>query len=188
MAEVIKHAAILDIALFAFLEINAEKLLKRNTAILTEVIRRCCEIKARVVEEDERESGIRRILNFGHTVGHALESLFKFKIPHGRAVAIGMVVEAKISAVLGLIDYECIERLCDLLTLYGLPSKLPQKTSLTKLFTLTLSDKKSKNGMIEYTLLRDIGEAVVGNPLLPKRAIEAFLRYEDFTSLVERYS
>ncbi|HMD14238.1 MAG TPA: 3-dehydroquinate synthase, partial [Bacteroidota bacterium] len=97
LAEVIKYGAILDADFFKYIERNHQKILKRNHVVLTTMIQRCCELKRNVVQKDERESGLRKILNFGHTFGHAIETLSQYRLLHGEAISIGMVLEAKLS-------------------------------------------------------------------------------------------
>lgn len=161
MAEVIKYAAILDRDLFSFLERSHEKLIARDSNVLITVIKKCCELKKRVVEIDEKESNYRRILNFGHTIGHALESLSKYKLSHGKAIAIGMVAEATVSEALGLLQDGCVGRLESLLQIYKLPTRIPPSIDIKRLCQITLLDKKVKRAVVQYTLPKKIGEAKV---------------------------
>jgi 3-dehydroquinate synthase len=168
MAEVIKYAAILDSKLFSYLEKNHTKIINHfdkgihHPSPLIHLINRCCELKKIIVEKDERENGLRRILNFGHTIGHAVELLSNYKLSHGEAVAIGMVAEAKISVARGMLDQSTVERLNRLLQLYKLPTSIPSRMNTDKIVRLTLHDKKIHRGNIQYTLLDKIGKAVVG--------------------------
>jgi 3-dehydroquinate synthase len=171
MAEVIKYAAIMDKTLFVTLEKNVGKILKRETRLLFPIVRRCCCLKKTVVELDEKESGLRRILNFGHTIAHALERMTSYRISHGEAVAIGMVAETKISASHGLLSVKECARLQRLVRAFGLPSDIPRSTDLRKLLKETLSDKKLINGVVHYTLLRQLGKAEVGIPLTTDEAL-----------------
>ncbi|MBI4549266.1 MAG: 3-dehydroquinate synthase [Ignavibacteriae bacterium] len=168
MAEVIKYGAILDIQLFNFLEKNHKQILKRDRSSLTRIIKRCCQLKKMIVHQDERETGLRRILNFGHTVGHAIEALSNYRIGHGEAIAMGMVAEAKLSYALGMINYDDITRLSRLLQAYGLPITIPSRFTLKQLLRATLHDKKIKQGTVQYTLLEKIGKAKVGVQLTLK--------------------
>jgi 3-dehydroquinate synthase len=178
MAEVIKYAAILDSKLFSYLEKNNSKIINHSarggqasrrveSSTIIHLIHRCCELKKMVVEKDERETGLRRILNFGHTIGHAVESLSNYKLSHGEAVAIGMVAEAKISAALGMLDQSEVERLYNLLQLYKLPTDIPSKMDTHKIVRLTLHDKKVQQCKAQYTLLEKIGKAIVGFSVPP---------------------
>src|SRR6202008_3271823 len=109
-----------------WLEKNVERLLKRDAAALTHAVKRSCELKARVVAADERETGERARLNFGHTFGHAIETGLGFGTwLHGEAVAAGMVVAAELSARLGLVDGDVVRRLVTLLARFGLPTRAP---------------------------------------------------------------
>src|SRR3989475_6560573 len=125
MAEAVKHGAIADAAYFAFLEREAAAVTARDPAALERVVRRSVEIKAEVVAADEREAGRRAILNFGHTVGHAIEATAKFAVLHGEAVAIGMACEAPLAAALGIAAPGTADRVCALLERYGLPLERP---------------------------------------------------------------
>ena len=124
MAEVIKYGVIWDRELFDFLEKNREKILNLEEGPLGHIIRRSCEIKADVVSKDEREDGLRAILNFGHTVGHAVETLSDYTGRHGEAVAIGMVYASKLAHRTGLCDARVPERIETLINAYGLPTSL----------------------------------------------------------------
>lgn len=157
-AEVVKYGAILDAELFAFLEQELAQVLALDTAVLQHVVRRCCELKAQVVERDERESGERAVLNFGHTIGHALESVTGYtRFLHGEAVAIGMVAEARVSAALGLCRPEVVERLRALLERAGLPVELPADIDREKLAGAIELDKKVRGGKVKFVALEALG-------------------------------
>jgi 3-dehydroquinate synthase len=168
LAEVIKYGIIYDAALFIRLERNLPRLLKRESKTLIEVIARCCEIKSKVVGQDETESGLRAILNFGHTIGHALEAISGYgKYLHGEAIAIGQVAAAKISArQLGLKQGE-VERIAALFQRAGLPinAKLNSRQRKNLLSAMRL-DKKVSNGEVKFVLAKRIGKVVwkVGVP------------------------
>lgn len=159
LAEVIKMAATLDRPFFDALEKDAPRILRRELASLARVVRRSCALKGSIVEKDERESGLRRILNFGHTVGHALEAHLKYALLHGEAVAIGMAAEARLSAGMGLAPARDAERLIRLLERVGLPTALPEGVTVRNLLPYIARDKKSVGGAVGYTLLRRIGSA-----------------------------
>jgi 3-dehydroquinate synthase len=157
-AEVVKYGAILDAELFAFLEQELAQVLALDSAVLQHVVRRCCELKAQVVERDERESGERAVLNFGHTIGHALESVTGYtRFLHGEAVAIGMVAEARVSAALGLCRPEVVERLRALLERAGLPVELPADIDSEKLAGAIELDKKVRGGKVKFVALEALG-------------------------------
>jgi 3-dehydroquinate synthase len=164
LAEVIKYGVIYDAILFAQLERNLAKLLQRDTSTLAAVIARCCEIKADVVGQDETESGLRAILNFGHTIGHAIENSSGYgKFLHGEAISIGQVAAAKLShKILGLpsADAERIEKLF-------VQAELPVRIKLNsaqgkKLFAAMKLDKKVSAGEIKFVLAEKIGKVIWG--------------------------
>ncbi len=148
LAEVIKYGMIADEAFFAYLEKHTEALLRRESGPVAQVIKRSCEIKAQVVAEDERESDRRRILNYGHTIGHALEALGGYRsLLHGEAVAIGMVQEADLARHLGICSQEVVDRLRGLVRAAGLPDAMP-KVSFNALWQALQHDKKVADGEV----------------------------------------
>tara|TARA_Y100000310_G_scaffold345709_1_gene468609 strand:+ start:12441 stop:13553 length:1113 start_codon:yes stop_codon:yes gene_type:complete len=161
LAEVVKHAVLRDAEFFDYLDKNVQKLMVCDKKTLVKVIRTNCEIKARVVEKDEKEGNYRRIVNFGHTIGHAIEILGNYKVHgHGEAVSIGMVVESEISKELGLLKESEVQKIEKLLHKIGLPVRIPKgkKYSLNKIFELTKSDKKTIGGKVYYSLPEKIGK------------------------------
>jgi 3-dehydroquinate synthase len=157
LAEVIKYGAICDAAFFAWLESNVARLLDKNPKALTHAIRRSCELKATVVAEDERESGRRAILNFGHTFGHAIEHSVGYgEWLHGEAVAAGMVMAAGLSGIAA----DDLARLQQLLTAAGLPTKAPAISS-DRWFEAMGMDKKVQKKQLRFVLLRALGDAYV---------------------------
>jgi 3-dehydroquinate synthase len=183
LAEVIKYGIIYDARLFARLERDLPKLLRRDPRTLASVVARCCEIKADVVRQDETESGLRAILNFGHTIGHALEAISHYgKYLHGEAIAIGQVVAAKLSAqVLGLPASE-VERIERLFGRAGLPTQLnlsaPDKRKLLLAMKL---DKKVSSGEIKFVLARRIGAAEFGNRV-PAAILNGVINHQPSTT------
>ncbi len=162
IAEVVKTAAIADAGLFDWLERTRMEVLARDTTALTDLVRRCCEIKAGVVERDERESGPRAILNFGHTVGHALESLMGYgALRHGEAVSIGMAAAARMSVLLGLMQGEDERRLVELLAAFELPTLIPG-IPVGDILSAFSMDKKVVRGVPRFVVLRGIGRAEWG--------------------------
>ena len=157
LAEVIKHGLIRDAAFVAWLEQNVEKLLACDPAALAHAVRRCCEIKAAVVAEDERETGVRALLNFGHTFGHAIESGLGYgKWLHGEAVAAGMVMAADLSRRMGLIAQADLERVIALLRRARLPVAGPD-INPGRMLELMALDKKTEGGKLRFVLLDRIG-------------------------------
>ncbi|MER3424564.1 MAG: 3-dehydroquinate synthase [Nitrospiraceae bacterium] len=156
LAEVIKYGMIADEGFFAYLEKHMDALLSMEEESVVRIITRSCEIKAAVVMEDERESDRRRILNYGHTIGHALESLGEYRtFVHGEAVAIGMVQEADISRT-----FDLVERQRDLVRRAGLPDALPSLT-FSGLWEAMQHDKKVAQGRVYCVLPERIGEVRV---------------------------
>ena len=165
LAEVIKYGIIYDAGLFRRLERDLPKLLRRDPRTLAAVVACCCEIKADVVRQDETESGLRAILNFGHTIGHALEAISHYgKYLHGEAIAIGQVAAARLSAqVLGLPDRD-VERIERLFQRAGLPTQLKLNAlQRQKILAAMKLDKKVSGGQIKFVLARRIGAVAFGH-------------------------
>lgn len=161
LAEVIKYGMIADKEFFDYLEHHVEGIRTQSDDVMPHIIRRCCEIKADVVAGDERESGRRRILNYGHTVGHALESWGHYrKWIHGEAVGLGMVQEASMAQYLGMCSKDVVERQDDLIKRVGLPSTMP-KMKFLDLWQAMQHDKKVVKGDIHCVLPQRIGEVRV---------------------------
>lgn len=161
IAEVIKYGLIRDPEFFDWLEANVDALLKREPRALAYAIRRSCHNKAEVVAADERETGERALLNFGHTFGHAIEAGLGFGTwLHGEAVAAGMVLAASLSQRLGLLPGADVERIASLLARAGLPTAAPE-LGTNRYLELMGHDKKVEGGKIRLILLRRIGEAFV---------------------------
>ena len=161
LAEVIKYGLIGDPEFFDWLEANMDRLVARDPAALTHAIRVSCRNKATVVAADEREEGVRALLNFGHTFGHAIESGLGYgKWLHGEAVAAGMVIAAKVSHRMGLIEEVSVTRTVNLLQRVGLPVLGP-RLGVERYLELMGHDKKVEGGKIRFVLLKKIGEAFV---------------------------
>ncbi|MCS7091718.1 MAG: 3-dehydroquinate synthase [Verrucomicrobiota bacterium] len=165
LAEVVKYGAIADADLFERLEREMEGLLGRELGVLESVVARCCEIKAEVVMEDERESGRRAILNFGHTVGHALEAICGYgRLLHGEAIAIGQVVEGWLSARCIGLERGAVDRLEGLLGRAGLPTRTRWTAArVERLLMAMRSDKKVRDGQVRFVLLSRLGCAEWGH-------------------------
>jgi len=159
LAEVVKTGAILDAGLFARLERDADRLLARELGVLTEVVARCVRIKADVVEADEREEkGLRRILNFGHTVAHAIEQVTGYdRFLHGEAVAIGMGVAVRLSERRGLCAADDARRIERLLARLGLEHEVPAGLDHHALTRAIALDKKAEKGRVAYIVCEAIG-------------------------------
>ena len=158
LGEVIKYGIIWDRDLFTYLEKNRERIVRHDAAVLKHIIKRSCEIKAEVVSKDEREAGLRAILNYGHTIGHAIETITGYKrYLHGEAVAIGMYFEAKLSEQLGLISRKAVLRIKALIDSYGLPSQMPHEFTHLDLFKTMQIDKKTVAGKLHFILPENVG-------------------------------
>jgi len=178
LAEVIKYGIIYDARLFAQLERDLPKLLRREPKVLAAVVARCCEIKAEIVGQDETEGGLRAILNFGHTIGHAIENISGYgKYLHGEAIAIGQVAAAKLSAPLAGMSGRDTGRVRDLFKLAGLPYFIKLNAiQRKKLFAAMKLDKKVSGGEIKFVLAERIGKAVWGQRV-PEDQIRQILDY-----------
>jgi 3-dehydroquinate synthase len=157
MAEAVKHGLIADASYFEWIEREADALLGRDAAALTHLVRRSVEIKADVVADDERESGRRAVLNAGHTVAHALEQVTGYELPHGEAVALGLVAECSLAEALDRAPLGLTQRVSRLLTRLGLPTKLVHPVSTDRLIDAMASDKKNRTGRIRFALPRSLG-------------------------------
>jgi 3-dehydroquinate synthase len=159
IAEVIKHAVILDVELMSWLEANMDKLLAREPGALGHAVRRSCELKAQVVADDEREIGLRAILNFGHTFGHAIEAGMGYgKWLHGEAVAAGMVMAAELSVRAGSLRPEEARRVRGLIARAGLPVHGPNM-AIDRYLELMQVDKKASGGRVRFVVLEGLGHA-----------------------------
>src|SRR4051812_38304669 len=171
LAEVIKHGVALDEAFTGWLEGNIEKLMARDRSALSYAVRRSCELKAAIVSADERESGARALLNFGHTFGHAIEAGAGYGAwLHGEAVAAGMVMAAELSGLMGHLKKNEVARVRDLIRRGGLPIKGPALAA-ERLIELMAVDKKASKGRTRFVLLESIGHAT-----LPADADERLVR------------
>ena len=179
LAEVIKYGCILDEVFFEWLEDNVARLLSKDSEALAYAIKRSCEIKADVVAQDEKElSGLRALLNFGHTFGHAIEACQQYKgLKHGEAVAVGMVIAADVSASLGKITAESAQRIKALIEAYGLPIALPEGINESQFWAAMRRDKKSDQGHIKYILLNALGDATLVNDVTDEHINETLQSY-----------
>ncbi|MBY8996989.1 MAG: 3-dehydroquinate synthase [Candidatus Thorarchaeota archaeon] len=159
LAEVIKYGFIMDKKLFQILIDNKVEVVRRDPDVISKIVERALRNKARIVEADEREErGKREILNFGHTVGHAIETYSNHSILHGQAVAIGMVEEARITVRMGLLENSVLESLIFILSLFGLPTEIPNGMDVTQLNSIMLQDKKVRHGRLMIPMLVDLGK------------------------------
>jgi len=168
LAEVVKHAAIADQRLFLYLEKNAARVARREVRTMEHVVAVNCRIKARVVEADEREAGLRKTLNFGHTLGHAVEWIagYSNQMLHGEAIAIGMAAAVRLSASAGKCSNGDASRLVALLERFGLPTVMRNPPSRRALEAALARDKKTRRGIPKFVLMEKIGK-VRANQCVP---------------------
>ena len=161
LSEVIKHGAIIDAPFFDWIEANIAKLVAKDPQALAYAIKRSCEIKADVVRQDEREGGLRAILNFGHTFGHAIEAGMGYGVwLHGEAVGCGMVMAADLSHRLGYIDAQSRDRIVAVVKAAGLPTTAPD-LGTERWLELMEVDKKNEGGQIKFILLKPLGTSII---------------------------
>jgi 3-dehydroquinate synthase len=177
LAEVVKYGIICDAGLFGSVVEASAALRRRALASLEPVVLRCCEIKARVVSEDETEQGLRAILNFGHTVGHAVEAATGYRrFRHGEAVAIGMVSACLIGEGIGVTPREVTGSVVDALERFGLPTRFPGSVSSDQVLALLGRDKKALAGIPRFVLARKIGDVVIRGDVPPEAVVAALER------------
>jgi 3-dehydroquinate synthase len=162
IAEAVKHGAIADAAYYGSIDASLPSVLSHPGADMFALIVRSIEIKAGIVLQDEREGGIRRTLNFGHTLGHAIESESGYSLLHGESIAIGMVLEARLGERLGVTAAGTAARLSDTLARTQLPVTVPHQLDAQRILTATRGDKKAREGVTEFALVTEIGRAVAG--------------------------
>lgn len=170
LAEVIKYGIIYDAPFFARLERDLPKLLRRDPTALAEVVARCCEIKAEVVRQDEHETGLRAILNFGHTIGHAIEAISGYgKYLHGEAISVGQVAAARLSAELAGLPRADAVRIQKLFRRAGLPTRLKfSHRQIKSLLDAMLLDKKVNGGEVKFVLAPELGRVEPGHKVAPE--------------------
>jgi len=161
LAEVVKSAVVRDGEFFQFLEHHHDAVVSHDRKTLEEIISRCCRIKTEVVMADEHDRGRRRLLNFGHTVGHAIETHSGYTIPHGMAVSMGMAAETTLSTQTGELAAHDRAKILEVLERYGLPTQIPSRYKPDALLALMDSDKKTEDGQIALILPTEVGKAIV---------------------------
>ena len=174
LAEVIKSAVIRNKEFFAFLEENIARIKALDEVALEETVFQTARIKAEVVEKDEKESGLRGILNYGHTIGHAIETTSDFEVPHGGAIAIGMLAAARISNRMGILDEGALVRLKNIIEQADLPSELPG-LKVAEIIQAIKHDKKVLRDKVRFALLRSIGEAFITDEVSPSLVEEVLV-------------
>ncbi len=172
-AEVVKYGIIRDSELFDFLERNIDGIKSRDMKILKIVVERSIKNKVEIVESDERETGMRAILNFGHTFGHAIESFTGYKrFYHGEAVAIGMVKAMEVSERMGLVERGDIDRVVELLKSLKLPVSLSGGVNRERMLEIMLKDKKNKNSSLRFVLTKGIGSSIIASGIKEELILE----------------
>lgn len=158
LVEIIKIAATSDKELFSFIETNISSILEKEKSSLSYIIKRSIELKKNVIEKDEKESGLRQILNFGHTFGHAFESYSDYKAKHGHCISLGMVVESKIAVLNGDLKEKEEKKITSLLEAFSLPVKVDSDINLDKIIGIMVSDKKTLDQKPRFVILMRIGK------------------------------
>ncbi len=158
VAEIIKHALIADVDMFNILQNNQQKFMEQNDELLNYLIVRSCVIKKAIVELDEKELGMRQLLNFGHTIGHAIEKIEEYQIGHGEAVAIGVVVESYIAKLSGYLSEQDFQAIYNIFPLYQLPMVTTAFNDLEKFKQALILDKKTVANTARFVLLDKIGQ------------------------------
>ncbi|MGW8160875.1 MAG: 3-dehydroquinate synthase [Desulfobulbales bacterium] len=177
LAEVIKYGMIADADFFEFLETHRPRILRLDEAIIPRVIARCCEIKAWVVAQDEREGNLRRILNFGHTIGHAIEAASDFTLIHGLAIAMGMAAIAELAVRTGHLSRNDAVRFIELINDFGMPSVIPLELDRERIKKYLQTDKKTVAGRVFFVLPTRIGEVTITDQI-SEEDIDAVLASE----------
>ncbi|HUT68950.1 MAG TPA: 3-dehydroquinate synthase [Dehalococcoidales bacterium] len=166
MAEIIKSAAIRNRHLFDFLDINMNKVIELHPSVLETIVLETARIKAEIIEKDEKEAGLRGILNYGHTIGHAIEAVSDFRLKHGQAVAIGMMAAAKISSRMGILDESEVVKLERIIKKAGLPAEMPDIDKEAVMRAMQ-HDKKVLQDRVRFVLLKSIGDAFISDEVDP---------------------
>ncbi len=184
LVEMIKHGLIADASYFEYLRSHAKQILARDSTTLEAAIHGSCVIKKTIVEEDPQERGKRRLLNCGHTIAHALEHLLKYQIPHGEAVAIGIIIEGYLSHLMGHLSKADLSAIFDIFNVYGIPLHKLRNINHLSLVEAMLLDKKSSRGIPRYVLLEGIGKPLSFDghyctPVDQSHLLEAITWYAD---------
>jgi 3-dehydroquinate synthase len=158
MAEAVKHGAVADRDYFERLRTLAPAVVRGDPAALREIVERSTAIKAAIVADDEREHGRRAVLNFGHTIGHAVEAVTGYELLHGEAVACGMALEARLGCALGITQQDAANAIIETLTAYQLPTSLPRGADAARLLDAMRHDKKARAASVRFALMETLGK------------------------------
>lgn len=172
MGEVLKYGLIMDGAFYEWILENMYGIFDLKADILGEMIERCCELKARVVEQDPFETGLRKTLNFGHTIGHAIEKYKNFELMHGECVALGSVCAAYISWKKGMLDMEDFYEIRDMFVPFNLPITITD-IDPNDIIELVKSDKKATDKGVSFCLLKKVGKAVISDDVTEQEMLDA---------------
>ncbi|NIO20096.1 MAG: 3-dehydroquinate synthase, partial [Candidatus Aenigmarchaeota archaeon] len=179
LMEIIKYGLILDSDLYDFIKKNKEKIREKNTDTIAYLIYRSCQLKSQIVAEDEKDKGVRNILNFGHTIGHALESYTNYEFYlHGEAVSLGSLVIVHYLAEQGILSRGFLREFVDILSFFELPTSLPAEFEVGKIIERLQSDKKIRGGKIQWVTLKRVGVAVRGQSVDQKEVEEIMRRLQ----------
>ncbi|KUG24101.1 3-dehydroquinate synthase [hydrocarbon metagenome] len=168
LSEIIKYGIIDDEKMFHTVEDNIETIKSKDSKILLNIIETCCRIKKSIVEIDEKDQGLRHILNFGHTWGHALEKMSRYTITHGEGVALGMIAAARLSEKMGYLESNQAKRIETLIRSAGLPWKIPEVFSADDIIDALRMDKKKKGDIVRFVLLKKIGMPFIIGSIKPE--------------------
>lgn len=160
LSETIKHACLGDLEMFEYLEKNIDKVLENDTEACEYIAQKNCNVKYKVVMQDECESGLREILNLGHTVGRAIETVSDYELLHGEALAIGMVAQVNLGQSLGFISAENSDRVIKLYDRAGLPTQIPENIDKAELVKKLYTDKKVRDGKLRFVFQKEIGDVM----------------------------
>jgi len=158
LVEIVKHGLIRDRDFFNFLKENMDAILNKNQAVMQEVLSRNVKIKADIVASDEKEASLRKILNFGHTIGHAVEKLSNFNLLHGEAIAIGIVAESQLANKLGILSDKDFIEIKQIFDKMGLSTNIPKEIKTKDIMDIIKIDKKARNTIPEFSLIETIGK------------------------------
>ncbi len=175
LAEVIKYGVIRDRKFFDFLGKNREGILALEPELIQKTITICCQIKADVVSEDELEGGVRKILNYGHTIGHAVEGASDYTLIHGLAVSIGMVAAAKLAYMNNLIEEKEVQEIVDILSAYKMPIHVPVALDRARIKKYLLTDKKTVGGIVFFVLPTTIGDTCITDAVTEEQVDQVLL-------------
>ncbi|MCG8569721.1 MAG: 3-dehydroquinate synthase [Spirochaetes bacterium] len=174
IAEVIKHAIIFDKDYFEFIKNHVKEINTLKPDVMEQLIQKSCQIKSYIVAQDEKEGGVRKLLNFGHTIGHAVEVLMDFSLLHNDCIAIGMYYESLLAYQMGMLREQEIQAIEDLLNAFHLPVKIPETLKPQDILAKTYLDKKVRNNVVEYVLPKKIGQAEYNCAIKDQLVLEIF--------------